>query len=56
MPIKKLIRDLKVTLKKEKETKHLTRLGKWWGNWKIRSIEARIKNLEWELKERKRNG
>jgi len=34
MPIKKLIRDLKESLRRERETKHTTQLGILWGSWK----------------------
>ncbi len=56
MPIKKLIKGLKESLKKERNTKHTTLIGKWWGKWKAYNIEARIEDLERELKRRKRNG
>ena len=56
MPIKKVIRDLKKSLKRERDRKRTTLICKWWGKWKIRSIENRIQELELELKQRKIKG
>jgi hypothetical protein len=53
MPIKKLIRDLKESLRRERETKHTTQLGILWGSWKCKGIERRIIQLNRELVNRK---
>jgi hypothetical protein len=55
MPLKKLLRDLKASLKKEKETKRKTQLGILWGKWKCKTIESRIGQLDRELTNRKKS-
>jgi hypothetical protein len=53
MPIKKLIKNLKESLIREKERKHTTQLGILWGSWKCKEIERRIGQLNRELVNRK---
>ena len=53
MPVKKLIRDLKSSLKRERETQRKSQLGILWGRWKCSSIEKRIGELNRELEYRK---
>ena len=55
MPLKKLLRDLRLSLTKEKETKRKTQLGVLWGKWKCKSIEARIGQIDRELTNRKKS-
>ena len=53
MPLKKLMKGLEASLKVEKEIHPSTRLGMWFHNFKIRSIEYRINDIKKELSNRK---
>ena len=53
MPLKKLMKGLEVSLKQEREIKPVTKLGMWFHNFKMRSIECRINDIKKELSNRK---
>jgi len=53
MALKKLMRGLEVSLKKEMEIHPKTKLGLWFHNLKMRSIEYRINDIKKELSNRK---
>ena len=53
MALKKLMKGLEVSLKKEMEIHPKTKLGMWFHNFKIHSIECRINNIKKELSNRK---
>ena len=53
MALKKLMRGLEVSLKKEMEIHPKTKLGVWFHNLKMRSIEYRINDIKKELSNRK---
>lgn len=55
MPVKKLLRDLKQALQREREAKRKTQLGLIWSKWKCKGIERRIADLDRELIRRKEN-
>ena len=53
MPLKKLIKGLEASLKIEREIHPKTKLGVWFHNFKMRSIECRINDIKKELSNRK---
>ena len=53
MALKKLMKGLEASLKKENELHPKTWLGMWFHNFKIRSIECRINDIKKELSNRK---
>jgi len=53
MALKKLMKGLEASLKKESELHPKTWLGMWFHNFKIRSIECRINDIKKELSNRK---
>ena len=53
MALKKLMKGLEVSLKKEMEIHPKTLLGMWFHNFKMRNIEYRINNIKKELSYRK---
>jgi hypothetical protein len=53
MPLKKVMKALEASLKAEREIKPATKLGVWFHNFKMRSIECRIGDIKKELSNRK---
>ena len=53
MPLKKLMKGLEASLKIEREIHPKTKLGVWFHNFKMRSIENRIIDIKVELSNRK---
>ena len=53
MALKKLMKGLEASLKKEMEIHPKTLLGMWFHNFKMRSIEYRIDDIKKELSNRK---
>jgi hypothetical protein len=53
MPLKKLMKGLEASLKAEKEIHPKTKLGVWFHNFKMRSIQSRINDIKKELINRK---
>ena len=53
MALKKLMKGLEASLKKESELHPKTLLGMWFHNFKIRRIECRIDSIKKELFNRK---
>ena len=53
MALKKLMKGLEASLKKESELHPKTWLGMWFHNFKMRNIEYRINNIKKELSYRK---
>ena len=53
MPLKKLMKGLEASLKKEREIHPSTKLGVWFHNFKMRSIECRINDIKKQLINRK---
>lgn len=53
MALKKLMKGLEVSLKKESELHPKTLLGMWVHNFKINRIECRINDIKKELSNRK---
>ena len=53
MALKKLMKGLEESLKKEMEIHPKTKLGMWFHNFKMRSIECRINDIKKELVNRK---
>ena len=53
MPLKKLMKGLEASLKIEREIHPKTKLGVWFHNLKMRSIENRIIDIKVELSNRK---
>lgn len=53
MALKKLMKGLEVSLKKESELHPKTLLGMWVRNFKINRIECRINDIKKELSNRK---
>ena len=53
MPLKKLMKGLESSLKKEMEIHPKTLLGMWFHNFKMRSIKYRINDIKKELSNRK---
>ena len=53
MPLKKLMKGLEVSLKQEREIHPSTKLGVWFHNFKMRSIQNRIDDIKKELSNRK---
>jgi hypothetical protein len=53
MALKKLMKGLEASLKKEMEIHPKTKLGMWFHNFKMRSIEYRINDIKKELSNRK---
>ena len=53
MPLKKLIKGLEASLKVEREIHPSTKLGVWFHNFKMHTIENRIKDIKKELGNRK---
>jgi hypothetical protein len=53
MALKKLMKGLESSLKKEMEIHPKTLLGMWFHNFKMRSIEYRINDIKKELSNRK---
>ena len=53
MALKKLMKGLEASLKKESELHPKTLLGMWFHNFKMRNIEYRINNIKKELFNRK---
>ena len=53
MPLKKLIKGLEASLKAEREIHPSTKLGVWFHNFKMHTIENRINDIKKELSNRK---
>ena len=53
MPLKKLMKGWEASLKIEREIHPKTKLGVWFHNFKMRSIENRIIDIKVELSNRK---
>ena len=53
MALKKLMKGLEASLKAESEIHPKTKLGVWFHNFKMRSIECRIGDIKKELNNRK---
>ena len=53
MALKKLMKGLEASLKVEMEIHPKTKLGMWFHNFKMRSIEYRINDIKKELSNRK---
>ena len=53
MALKKLMKGLEASLKKEREIKPKTMLGLWFHKFRMRSIEYRIDDIKKELSNRK---
>ena len=53
MPLKKLIKGLEASLKVEREIHPSTKLGVWFHNFKMHTIENRINDIKKELSNRK---
>jgi hypothetical protein len=53
MALKKIMKRLEASLKAEREIKPATKLGVWFHNFKMRSIECRIDDIKKELDNRK---
>lgn len=53
MALKKLMRGLEASLKQEREIHPSTKLGVWFHNFKMRSIQHRIDDIKKELVNRK---
>ena len=53
MALKKLMKGLEASLKMEREIHPKTKLGVWFHNFKMRSIESRISDIRKELNNRK---
>lgn len=53
MPLKKLMKGFEASLKKEREIHPSTKLGVWFHNFKMRSIQHRIDDIKKELVNRK---
>ena len=53
MPLKKLMKGLESSLKVEREIHPSTKLGVWFHNFKMRSIQHRIDDIKKELNNRK---
>ena len=53
MPLKKLIKGLEASLKVEMEIHPKTKLGVWFHNFKMHTIENRINDIKKELSNRK---
>ena len=53
MALKKIMKGLEASLKKEKEIHPKTKLGVWFHIWKLHSIQSRIDSIKKELSYRK---